>query len=148
MADELPGTEADPRFPSGKWTGFYKYHGLNDKHPMELLLSFGGGTMAGEGRDPVGEFTVKGRYHTDDGACNFTKQYLRRHAVDYAGFNEGKGIWGTWAIGPSKGGFHIWPEAMGDPSLDALAAEAEAEAPAPPPYADPVTDDELVPAAA
>jgi hypothetical protein len=149
MADDAPGTEADPRFPSGKWAGFFTYHGKHEKNQMELLLTFGGGTMTGEGRDPVGEFTISGKYHTDDGACNFTKQYPRKHSVSYSGFNEGKGIWGTWEIrGSAKGGFHIWPEAMGDPSLDALTAEVDV--PAPPPYEDPVTEDEkeLVPAAA
>lgn len=145
MPSDVPNTEADPRFPSGKWTGFYIYHGRPEKHAMELLLAFGGGTMTGEGRDPVGEFTVKGRYHIDDGACHFTKQYPRKHCVAYSGYNEGRGIWGTWQIpGEAKGGFHIWPEGMGDPTADAL----EAEAPVPHPYEDPVTDDELIPAAA
>ena len=50
--------------------------------------------------------------------------------------NEGKGIWGTWEIDATRGGFHIWPEGMGDPTAPAL--EAEAEAPAEP-VGEPVT---------
>lgn len=147
MPTEPATTEADPRFPSGKWIGFYTHHGRPEKHPMELLLSFGDGFMTGEGRDPVGEFTISGKYHTDNGACHFTKQYPARHFVTYSGFNEGRGIWGTWQIpNDAKGGFHIWPEAMGDPTQSALVAEEEE--PAPPPYEDPVTEDELIPVAA
>jgi len=147
MTDEPPTTEADPRFPSGKWGGFYTCHGFTEKHPMELLLTFANGTMSGEGRDAVGEFLVSGRYHTDNGVCNFRKQYVARHAVEYSGFNEGKGIWGTWEIrAAAKGGFHIWPEGMTTAGEDALAAEEEI--PYDPANEAPVTDEELVPAAA
>ncbi len=41
--------------------------------------------------------------------------------MSYRGYNEGKGIWGLWEIPPTwKGGFHIWPEAMGDPTQQKL----------------------------
>src|SRR5262249_52045762 len=46
-------------------------------------------------------------------------------------FNEGKGIWGTWempsAVDPAfmRGGFHIWPEGMADPTQPALSEEIE-----------------------
>ena len=34
---------------------------------------------------------------------------------------KGKGIWGLWEIPPTwRGGFHIWPEAMGDPTSPRL----------------------------
>jgi len=63
----------------------------------------------------------------------WTKRYIGKHDVSYRGYNEGKGIWGLWEIPPTwKGGFHIWPEAMGDPTQQKLAeaidepAEAEA----------------------
>ena len=106
----------DPRFPSGPWVGFFLQPDLPGKHSMELLLEFSEGQVKGEGRDRIGHFLIKGRFQSEDGRCWWTKSYLGRHDVSYNGYNEGKGIWGTWEIGtPWKGGFHIWPEAMGDP---------------------------------
>jgi hypothetical protein len=89
---------------------------------MEIRLTFKGGVMTGEGRDLIGPFLIRGRYQTDDGQCWWTKRYLGKHDVAYRGYNEGKGIWGLWEIPPSyKGGFHIWPEGMGDPTRPKLA---------------------------
>src|SRR5438876_729871 len=92
---------------------------------MELLLTFRAGTMTGEGRDVVGDFIIRGRYQVGDGSCHWTKRYLGRHDVFYRGFNEGKGIWGIWEIPGDglKGGFHIWPEGMADPSNPQLSEE-------------------------
>jgi hypothetical protein len=98
---------------------------------MELLLTFRQGEMTGEGRDWVGPFILRGRYTLEDGKCHWTKRYLGKHDIFYQGFNEGKGIWGTWEFPPSgpyayqKGGFHIWPEGMEDPTGSHLTAEAE-----------------------
>ena len=121
--------ETDPRFPSGPWTGFFLQPGTPERHWMEIDLVFRDGVMAGAGRDRVGQFAVSGRYHLDDGRAFWTKTYLRQHTLAYAGYNEGKGIWGTWEYLTNwRGGFHIWPVAMGDPTKQTLAAEA----PAPP----------------
>jgi hypothetical protein len=122
--------ETDPRFPSGPWTGFFLQPLLPGRHLMELRLTFRGGGMSGEGRDWVGLFVVRGRYDLADGRCHWTKRYLGKHDVFYRGFNEGKGIWGTWEI-PSfgRGGFHIWPEGMGDPTQPTLTEEADLPAP-------------------
>lgn len=118
--------ETDDRFPSGPWKGFFLMPSSPDRHGMELLLTFREGTILGEGRDRVGEFLVRGRYQTDDGKCWWTKRYVGKHDVSYLGYNEGKGIWGTWDIPPIwRGGFHIWPEAMGDPTKETLVEEAE-----------------------
>ena len=131
MSDPLPELETDPRFPSGPWTGYFLQRSLPGKHLMEMRLTFQNGGMKGEGRDWVGEFVIKGQYQITDGKCHWTKKYLKKHDVFYQGFNEGKGIWGVWEIVlpgrgvVSKGGFHIWPEGMGDPSNDHLTAEAE-----------------------
>ena len=46
--------------------------------------------------------------------------------MDYRGFREAKGIWGTWSINQTKGGFHIWPISEGEP-LTATEVEEEAE---------------------
>jgi hypothetical protein len=123
--------EADPRFPSGPWTGFYLMpHTGKRRHPTSLRLSFAHGQMSGGGRDAVGAFTVKGSYDLTTGKCTWIKQYIGKHAVYYSGYNEGKGIWGTWDIPqpgtmPWRGGFHIWPEAFGDPTQPSREEEAD-----------------------
>jgi hypothetical protein len=93
---------------------------------MELRMTFQGGRLEAEGRDWVGEFIMRGRYSLADGKCHWTKKYLGQHDVFYRGFNEGKGIWGVWEIGNfDRGGFHIWPEGMPDPSHPELTEEAD-----------------------
>jgi hypothetical protein len=96
---------------------------------MELALRFQHGSMTGEGRDPVGKFVIRGRYDLADGKCHWSKRYLGQHDVFYQGFNEGKGIWGTWEIpsplGVYRGGFHIWPKGMPDPTGQTLSVEAD-----------------------
>jgi hypothetical protein len=132
-AEQPPGLETDPRFPSGPWAGYFLQKSLPGKHLMELRLVFQAGVMTGEGRDRVGDFLVKGRYELADGKCYWTKKYLGKHDVFYQGYNEGKGIWGKWEINVSglsmTGGFHIWPEGLGDPTDEHLVAEAELPAP-------------------
>lgn len=131
MSDEnLPQLETDPRFPSGPWTGFWLQKEIPGKHMMELRLTFRNGELTGDGRDRIGAFLFSGRYTLADGSCYWTKKYLGKHDVFYKGYNEGKGIWGKWQIGESlHGGFHIWPEGMGDPTVEHLYEEAEPPAP-------------------
>jgi len=122
--------ESDPRFPSGKWAGFWTDRRVRGRPKMELLLTFAKGEIHGEGRDYVGKFLIRGSYSTADGKCRWMKRYVAMHDVYYQGFNEGKGIWGTWEIPPpagsgEHGGFHIWPEGMSDPSQPVLHAEAD-----------------------
>ena len=113
-----PPAETDPRFPSGPWQGFFLMAHLPGRHKMELHLNFRKGVMTGEGRDLIGPFLIRGKYDLDDGKCRWTKRYVGKHDVAYQGYNEGKGIWGLWEIPPSwRGGFHIWPSAMGDPTF-------------------------------
>ncbi len=102
MSDEL--------FPSGPWTGFYNYE-PQDKHRMDLHLTFSDGKIAGDGNDDVGRFLIRGRYDAAERECYWTKSYVGLHEVYYRGFREGKGIWGTWEIGlRGHGGFRIWPK--------------------------------------
>lgn len=121
--------EPDSRFPSGKWIGFFLDRRIPGRHSMELTLTFSAGTMTGDGRDRVGTFTIDGKYEVADGKCEFVKRYLKAHAIDYRGFNEGKGIWGTWELRQLgfvfTGGFHIWPEGMADPTQPVLEEEAD-----------------------
>src|SRR5262249_46504747 len=141
-APEPVENEADPRFPSGPWTGFFLQRLLPGRHLMELILTFRSGVITGEGRDWVGEVIVRGKYDTSDGRCHFAKRYVGKHDVYYQGFNEGKGIWGQWEITATSeyprqhGGFHIWPEGLLDPTGQVLHATADVPAdptPAPPP---------------
>lgn len=120
--------ETDPRFPSGPWLGFWIQKPIPPgKHEMELHLHFRDGLMTGDGRDWVGKFTIRGSYDVTTGACRWIKQYVGRHAVQYVGYNEGKGIWGRWEIASERlhGGFCIWPEGFPDPTLHHLREEAE-----------------------
>lgn len=122
-----PPVETDDRFPTGPWTGFFLQRLRPGRNWMELILTFRQGLIRGEGRDFVGEFLIRGRYNTEDGKCWWSKRYLGKHDVSYQGFNEGKGIWGLWTMDepPDRGGFHIWPVGLGDPTQRKLAAEAE-----------------------
>src|ERR1700722_20862042 len=126
MEESPPDLETDSRFPSGPWVGFFLQKELPGRHYMEMTLTFEQGTMTGEGRDRVGQFIIRGRYTLEDGKCWWTKRYLGKHDVFYQGYNEGKGIWGTWEIPPDiypvgfHGGFYIWPVGMGDPSGEHL----------------------------
>lgn len=122
-----PGIETDSRFPSGEWTGFFLQRIVPGRHWMDLHLIFRNGILDGEGRDWVGKFLFKGRYSVEDGRCHWTKTYIGKHSIFYKGFNEGKGIWGTWEYEANwKGGFYIWPIAMGDPTQQKLAEALEA----------------------
>jgi len=119
VAEDL--LEHNGRFPSGEWTGFFLQPPSTARHWMQLRLTFQQGTLTGEGSDRVGAFTMDGGYELNDGRCWWTKRYTGRHDVSYSGYNEGKGIWGVWQIPPSqRGGFHIWPAGMADPTQGAL----------------------------
>lgn len=127
--------ETDPRFPSGPWVGFFLQRLVPGRHLMELRLTFRRSEMSGEGRDRVGPFHIWGIYSVADGRCHWTKRYVGKHDVHYQGFNEGKGIWGTWEIPNRKehfyqrGGFHIWPEGMMDPTGRHLYEQADVPVP-------------------
>ncbi len=118
--------ETDPRFPSGPWTGFFLQKAVPGRHMMEMQLTFCNGVLTGEGRDWVGRFIMRGRYFVEDGKCHWTKRYLGKHDIFYQGFNEGKGIWGTWDNAQlDRGGFHIWPEGMHAATGETLSEEAD-----------------------
>ena len=119
--------EMDARFPSGPWRGFFiQKHRPPGRHWMDLQLTFRDSLIRGEGRDWVGQFVVTGRYQLEDGKCSWRKKYLGKHEVAYKGYNEGRGIWGTWEIPPLlKDGFQIWPHGMGDPSADCAMQAVE-----------------------
>ncbi len=133
--DEAQNTETDPRFASGRWIGFFTDKRLAGKHQMELLLTFRNGEITGEGRDRVGPFLIHGHYSVEDGKPHWHKRYVGGHDVFYQGYAEDKGIWGNWQLSPKEiyghvtGGFHIWPEGIGDPTGSTLSEEADMPAP-------------------
>ena len=99
-------------------------------------MTFRQGEMTGEGRDKVAKFLVRGRYDVADGKCHWHNRYVGGHDVFYQGYAENKGIWGTWELHPReiyglvKGGFHIWPKGLADPTQSSLSEEAEVPMPA------------------
>ena len=124
------------------WKGWYVQFA---KYEMQVEVTFREGTITARGRDAqLGAFTLRGRYTVDDGRCHWTKVYDAltgaNHHVFYQGFNEGRGIWGTWEL-PSlrghpagRGGFLMWPEGWPDPSggdvlHEQLDAPGESEVP-------------------
>ena len=89
---------------------------------MDLILEFRDGRISGEGSDGIGPFGIDGEYGEGSGECSWIKTYFGRHSVAYSGFAEGKGIWGTWNVMGSTGGFHIWPIGY-QPPLDSVEEE-------------------------
>ena len=126
--EKQPEAEIDPRFPSGEWKGFYLQQSVQGRQWMTLAMQFAQGEVSGEGRDLVGQFTLKGSYDLADGRCLLTKTYPGSHQVIYEGSNEGDGkwLWGLWRIGAESGGFHLWPKGEPDPTAPELHAVKEA----------------------
>src|SRR6266480_261955 len=117
--------ETDPRFPSGRWTGFWLQRCYLGRQWMSLNLEFTSGVIRGEGADRVGDFTMAGTYDLVTGACAIVKSYAGAHSLRYQGRNEGDGqwIWGLWQLRTfDRGGFHMWPAGEDDPTGKRLKA--------------------------
>lgn len=76
---------------------------------MHLDLVFEKGVVSGSGFDGIGRFSISGSYDEGTLECEWIKQYIGQHQVLYRGGADHHGIWGTWRIVYSTGGFHIWP---------------------------------------
>ena len=123
--------DVEDDFTSGPWTGFYTYAN-GRKERMDLSLTFKQGVVTGAGGDPVGPFTLEGRYDAESNEIHWTKTYPGRHDVFYKGCRDNRGIWGTWEIPLiPRGGFHIWP--LGQGEGEASRAEVEVDVPLPAP---------------
>lgn len=125
---QSPPIEADERFPSGRWTGFWLQRVLAGRQYMSLHLTFADGRVHGHGSDVIGDFTIAGAYDLKSGQCKFRKGYIGQHSVDYEGRNQNDGlwIWGLWTMGAlDRGGFHIWPHGEEDPTRRRLRESAE-----------------------
>jgi hypothetical protein len=93
---------------------------------MDLILEFRDGIVTGEGSDGIGRFGIDGSYTESTMECSWIKTYIGKHSVSYTGYREGKGIWGTWSILQSRGGFQIWPIGS-QPLANSLEEEESAE---------------------
>ena len=119
MDERAAGPERDPRFPSGPWSGFFLQYWLPGRQPTGVALAWAGGEVEGTGSDRVGPYTVVGTYDAATGRCEWTKQYLGKHAVAYRGLADASGVWGVWEIRllgglyHDRGGFHLWPAGRG-----------------------------------
>lgn len=125
--------EADPRFPSGRWRGYFEQYGRRTR--MTLDLTFARGRLFGDGRDAVGDFMLSGNYDLTSGACEMHKAYLGQHSVEYSGHAAGRGIAGLWTLsgsrpvpGATSGPFRIWPVGAGEEAAEAVEAEVAAPA--------------------
>lgn len=109
----------DSEYPSGPWTGYWVAAGCRFR--QDLVLRFSDRVMRGEGIDTIGRFVVEGSYDPESREVRWRKAYVGHHAVEYCGYREGRGIWGTWDCTGRKGGFHIWPreDLQGDSRLTA-----------------------------
>ena len=128
MTDQQHNLESDPFYPSGPWTGFFLQQQPlpPGRFWMTLHLTFAEGLIDGEGTDGVGNFSLRGTYNKDTGEVVMHKGYIGQHDVLYKGYNEGKGIWGTWNIRELlTGGYHIWPKDMPDPTMPRLEKEVD-----------------------
>ncbi|MEO0732318.1 MAG: hypothetical protein AAFZ52_05760 [Bacteroidota bacterium] len=107
-------SERHPHFPSGEWEGHYTYGPGSEKHPMAFRLNFAEGSVSGAGSDDVGPFTWNGHYDTQSLVVQMVKKYRGAHEVYYDGRADTNGIYGGWRLIFSRGGFHIWPKALGE----------------------------------
>jgi hypothetical protein len=78
---------------------------------MHFTLTFKDNVVTGSGSDEVGGFSWKGSYSKEQLMCSLTKHYYGQHSVFYNGQVDENGIWGTWQLWGTAGGFHIWPKA-------------------------------------
>jgi hypothetical protein len=127
---ESSPVEADERFPSGPWVGFWLQKPLTGRQWMrDVWLKFSQNKVDGGGEDLVGEFVFEGDYDTQTGHCRLVKKYVGLHQVEYNGHNDGDGhwLWGVWTMDQAtqRGGFHLWPKGVSDPTDTSLQAEQD-----------------------
>ncbi|MBI2932408.1 MAG: hypothetical protein HYY16_12220 [Planctomycetes bacterium] len=122
MSQPAADISSDTFFSSGPWTGYYVYGHTPGRHRMDLDLRFLNGLIDGAGVDDIAAFVIRGHYDGEKLEVRWHKRYAT-HDVFYRGFREGRGIWGTWEIGPfARGGFMIWPKGIGE-GAEAVAEE-------------------------
>ncbi len=107
---EKSALETDPRFPSGRWKGYYIQAGIRGW--QDLILNFCDGKIEGTAIDKGGECDIQGTYDLSNGAVSLVKIYFY-HKVEYRGEARDKGIRGGFMIryplDIDAGDFYIWP---------------------------------------
>ena len=84
-----------------RWKGFYVHNG--NKGEMKFkFLKFKQGKITGEGKDPIGQFTINGNIKPS-GELQFVKQYVGMHSILYEGLRTYDIIRGNWSY-PRYGG--------------------------------------------
>ena len=115
--------ETDPRFPSGRWKGYYIQWGVRGW--QELTLQFRGGKIDGIAIDKGGECDVHGTYDLATGNVSLVKIYYY-HKVEYRGESRDRGIRGGFMIRYQftidAGDFYIWPDPDQGQGNNVLAA--------------------------
>ena len=124
--------ESDQRLPSGEWSGFYLENHQPRRGWMHLYINFFEGKVAGEGTDYVGPWVIQGDYDLQQGVCQWTKQYLHKHRVEYQGKITDQGIQGVWKIRNwTTGPFHIWPRSRSEFMSMYMKDELDSQYPTP-----------------
>ena len=96
-------------YPSGPWVGHWDQDGMGRQSMHDLVLEFDAHRISGQGRDCVGEFTLRGEI-APDATVSLIKQYVGRHAVVYSGQHDGEGmIFGVWVLHGDDGKFAMRP---------------------------------------
>ena len=91
----------------GIWKGYYEQFGQQQEMTFKSFKAKVGDKLKGKGKDEIGEFTLKGKVHSD-GAVDFKKEYKGRHTVNYMGRMNGKNvIEGEWEVSGASGNFKI-----------------------------------------
>jgi hypothetical protein len=112
--------------PSGPWAGYYAYPDWNNRHRMQLYLTFSAnGNIDGGGIDDIAPFAIHGIYDSATRAAKWTKAYIGMHSVDYQGVFDGLNILGNWSILRVSGAFRIWPGT----AVEDIESAEEIEAP-------------------
>ena len=70
--------ETDPRFPSGKWVGFFLDRRLPGRHQMEMTLTFADGRLDRRRPRPRRHVHLQRHLRRADGKCEWVKQYVER----------------------------------------------------------------------
>jgi len=90
-----------------KCIGWWQQTGFGQQPMEELLIEFTESRVVGSGVDLIAPFTLSGKLRPD-GAVEFVKQYIGRHAVLYVGHYDGEGTFhGTWDIDGFRGQWSI-----------------------------------------
>ena len=79
------------------WEGFFDQDGTQTTMTIDNFHINHDGTVNGDGKDDIGEFTISGTIG-DANEVAFGKQYTGAHLVNYTGTLEGSKIAGNWEI--------------------------------------------------